>query len=203
MAWRVNVLARQPGLDTGGLFYQAIDLVGLENIPESGPLIVARNTRTRWSTRGSCWGRSRAGLVPVAKAPLFRYPLTGPLLRLVGALPVPCRQEGGVDPARSRAMFSAATAHLGASQAVPIFPEGVSHPDPALMPLRTGAARMLLEAEAAAGGNCGVASCRLVSSSTSRERSARGVRYSHSEARSPPPIASPSTRSLPTGLRAA
>ena len=43
MAWRVNVLARQPGLDTGGLFYQAIDLAGLENIPESGPLIVAAN----------------------------------------------------------------------------------------------------------------------------------------------------------------
>ena len=43
MAWRVNVLARQPGLDTGGLVYQAIDLVGLENIPESGPLIVALN----------------------------------------------------------------------------------------------------------------------------------------------------------------
>jgi 1-acyl-sn-glycerol-3-phosphate acyltransferase len=100
-------------------------------------------------------------------------------------------------------MFSAATAHLEASQAVSIFPEGVSHPDPALMPLRTGAARMLLEAEAAAGGNCGVASCRLVSSSTSPERSARGERYSYSEAQSPPPIASPSTRSLPTGLRAA
>ena len=61
MSWRVNVLARQPGLDTGGppegissrmamgyglvrtlarwvssFFYRRIDLVGLENIPESG-----------------------------------------------------------------------------------------------------------------------------------------------------------------------
>ena len=204
MAWRVNVLARQPGLDTGGLLYQAIDLVGLENIPESGPLIVALNHQNALDRPEAPAGADPAPvLVPVAKAPLFRYPLIGPLLRLVGALPVPCRQEGGVDPARSRAMFSAATAHLGASQAVLIFPEGVSHPDPALMPLRTGAARMLLEAEAAAGGNCGVASCRLVSSSTSPERSARGVRYSYSAARSPPPIASPSTRSLPTRLRAA
>lgn len=95
--------------------------------------------------------------MPVAKAPLFRHPLIGPLLRLVGALPVHRRQEGGVDPARNRAMCSAATAPLGAGQAVLIFPEGVSHPDPALMPLRTDAARMLLEAAAAAGGNCGVA----------------------------------------------
>ena len=95
--------------------------------------------------------------MPVAKAPLFRHPLIGPFLRLMGALPVHRRQEGGTDPARNRAMFSAATAHLGAGQAVLIFPEGVSHPDPALMPLRTGAARMLLEADAAAGGNRGVA----------------------------------------------
>jgi 1-acyl-sn-glycerol-3-phosphate acyltransferase len=88
---------------------------------------------------------------------LVAKPLIGPLLRLVGALPVHRRQEGGVDPARSRAMSSAATTHLGAGQAVLIFPKGVSQPEPALMPLRTGAARMLPEAEAAAGGNCGVA----------------------------------------------
>jgi len=43
MPWRVNVLARQPGLVrtlarwVRGLFYRRIDLVGLENIPESGP----------------------------------------------------------------------------------------------------------------------------------------------------------------------
>ena len=110
-------------------------------------------------------------LVPVAKAPRFRHPLIGPFLRLVGALPVHRRQEGGTDPARNQAIFSAATAHLGAGQAVLIFPEGVSQPGPALMPLRTGAARMLLEAEAAAAAVW--PSCRLVSSSTSPERSAR------------------------------
>jgi len=63
-------------------------------------------------------------LVPVAKAPRFRHPLIGPFLRLVGALPVHRRQEGGTDPARNRAMFAAATAHLGTGQAVLIFSGG-------------------------------------------------------------------------------
>ena len=142
-----------------GLFYRRIDLVGLENIPESGPLIVAANHQNALVDPMLLLGLLPRRLVPVAKAPLFRHPLIGPFLHLVGALPVHRRQEeeGGTDPARNRDMFSAAAAHLGAGQAVLIFPEGVSHPDPALMPLHTGAARMLLEAEAAAGGNLGIA----------------------------------------------
>ena len=94
-------------------------------------------------------------LVPVAKAPRFRHPLIGPFLRLVGALPVHRRQEGGTDPARNRAMFAAATAHLGAGQAVLIFPEGVSQPGPALMPLRTGAARDAARGPKARQPRCG------------------------------------------------
>ena len=53
-------------------------------------------------------------------------------------------------------MFSAAIATLGLKGAILIFPEGVSHSEPTLMPLRTGAARMLLGAEALAGGRLGV-----------------------------------------------
>ena len=43
-------------------------------------------------------------------------------------------------------MFEAAAATLGRGEAILVFPEGVSQPEPALMPLRTGAARMLLAA---------------------------------------------------------
>ena len=46
----------------------------------------------------------------------------------------------------TRSCSSAAAAALGRGDAILIFPEGVSQPEPALMPLRTGAARMLLAA---------------------------------------------------------
>ena len=140
-----------------GVFYRRIEVVGIEQLPESGPLIVAANHQNALVDPMLLLGLVPRRMVPVAKAPLFRHPIIGPFLRLVGALPVQRRQEGNVDPARNLETFAAASAHLGAGQAVLIFPEGTSQPEPTLMPLRTGAARMLLEAEAAAGGKLGVA----------------------------------------------
>src|SRR2546430_7734632 len=94
-------------------------------------------------------------ITAVAKAPLFRHPLIGPFLRAVGALPVNRREEAGDDPRKNEALFATAIAHLRAGGAVLIFPEGRSQPVPTLLPLRTGAARLLLGAEAD-GGRHGV-----------------------------------------------
>jgi glycerol-3-phosphate O-acyltransferase/dihydroxyacetone phosphate acyltransferase len=134
------------------LFYRRIDVVGLEHIPEAGPLIIAANHQNALVDPMLLLALIPRRMVAVAKAPLFRHPIIGPFLRLLGALPVHRRQDGNPDPGRNRTTFAAATAHLGAGGAVLIFPEGVSQPEPALMPLRSGAARMLLEAEAATGG---------------------------------------------------
>jgi len=139
------------------VFYRRIEIVGIEHLPESGPLIVAANHQNALVDPMLLLGLVPRRMVPVAKEPLFRHPVIGPFLRIVGALPVLRRQEGNADPSRNREMFAAASAHLGAGHAVLIFPEGTSQPEPTLMPLRTGAARMLLEAEAATGGTLGVA----------------------------------------------
>src|SRR5262249_54469622 len=82
-------------------------------------------------------------------APLFGHPLIGPFLRLVGALPVHRRQEAGTDPARNAELFAATTAALCDDGAIAIFPEGRTQPEPVLLELRTGAARMTLAAEMA------------------------------------------------------
>lgn len=88
----------------------------------------------------------------LAKSTLFRHPAVGFLVRGSGAIPVyrraddPGRMELNVD------MFSAVHKALADGSAVALFPEGVSHSEPALMPLKTGAARMAfgaLEAGAA------------------------------------------------------
>src|SRR5206468_329093 len=79
-------------------------------------------------------------LRPIAKAPLFGYPIIGQFARLSGAIAVHRRQDegGAVD---NRAMFSAARRALEQGEALLIFPEGKSQSVPALMPLRTGTAR--------------------------------------------------------------
>ena len=126
--------------------------MGAERIPASGPLIVAANHHNALVDGVLLLSVIPRRLVSVAKAPLFANPLIGPFLRLIGALPVHRRQEGGTDPARNAALFSASTETLRRGEAILIFPEGVSQPEPTLMPLRTGAARMLLAAEAAGVG---------------------------------------------------
>jgi 1-acyl-sn-glycerol-3-phosphate acyltransferase len=126
-----------------------VDVIGAERIPRDGPLIVAANHHNALVDGVLLLALVPRRLVSVAKAPLFSNPLIGPFLRLGGALPVHRRQEGGTDPARNAALFRASTDTLGRGEAILIFPEGVSQPEPTLMPLRTGAARMLLAAEAA------------------------------------------------------
>ncbi len=125
-----------------------MDVIGEERIPRSGPLIVAANHHNALVDGVLLLATLPRRLVSVAKAPLFSNPLIGPFLRLIGALPVHRRQDGGTDPARNDRLFAASTATLRRGDAILIFPEGVSQPEPTLMPLRTGAARMLLAAEA-------------------------------------------------------
>src|SRR5262249_8604653 len=50
-------------------------------------------------------------------------------------------------PQKNAALFAATTAALRAGEAILIFPEGRTQPEPALLPVRTGAARLLLAAE--------------------------------------------------------
>ena len=85
---------------------------------------------------------------PLAKAPLFEQAILGAVLRGLGGLPVYRRQD---DPAlmdRNDETFARAVEALHAGDAVQIYPEGKSHSDPELAPMRTGAARIALRAEA-------------------------------------------------------
>jgi glycerol-3-phosphate O-acyltransferase / dihydroxyacetone phosphate acyltransferase len=131
-----------------GLFYRRVDVVGLERIPARGPLIIAPSHNNALVDGLLLLAKAPRPLMPVAKAPLFHHPLIGPFLKLVGAVPVHRRQDAGEDPARNLAMFSAVADALRGGGAILIFPEGVSQPEPTLMPVRTGAARMLLAARA-------------------------------------------------------
>ena len=93
---------------------------------------------------------------PLAKAPLFGHPLIGPFLRLLGGLPVYRRQDDAALMTHNDRTFDAAVAALHAGEAIQIYPEGQSHSGPALTPLRTGAARIALRAEAEAGWALGL-----------------------------------------------
>jgi 1-acyl-sn-glycerol-3-phosphate acyltransferase len=124
-------------------------VTGAARIPAGGPLVIAANHHNALVDAMLILAFAPRPVMPLAKAPLFAHPLIGPFLRLVGAVPV-YRRADGADTALNASMFTAAVAALRAGRALLIFPEGVSQPRPRLMPLRTGAARIVLGA--AAGG---------------------------------------------------
>ena len=82
----------------------------------------------------------------LAKAPLFEERLVGPLVRAAGAIPVYRRQDDPALAQRNTSVFEQVHSALARGDAVGIFPEGLSHSEPSLARLRTGAARIALGA---------------------------------------------------------
>ncbi len=81
----------------------------------------------------------------LAKSTLFAGHPLSPLIRRSGAIPVYRRIDPGVDTSRNVQTFAAVTTALARGEAICLFPEGISHAHGRLEPLRTGAARMVLE----------------------------------------------------------
>jgi glycerol-3-phosphate O-acyltransferase/dihydroxyacetone phosphate acyltransferase len=89
----------------------------------------------------------------IAKAPLFKLPIMGTLLRWAGAIPVHRAQDAPAanasappHAASNKGTFAAVSARLKHNGRVAIFPEGISHMESHVMPLYTGITRMALDA---------------------------------------------------------
>jgi glycerol-3-phosphate O-acyltransferase/dihydroxyacetone phosphate acyltransferase len=92
---------------------------------------------------------AKLGVLPrfLAKGTLWKILLARPFLRFARIIPVHRREDsdGVVD---NRATFSTAVAALADGHLLAVFPEGTTHDDPTLRPLRTGVARIALQAAA-------------------------------------------------------
>jgi glycerol-3-phosphate O-acyltransferase / dihydroxyacetone phosphate acyltransferase len=88
----------------------------------------------------------------LGKSTLFGNPLGRLAMRAFGSVPVYRAKDmkGTADEARAaanEATFARCRALLAEGEALALFPEGVSHSDPQLKPLKPGAARIALSAE--------------------------------------------------------
>ena len=127
-----------------GTFFRRIDVVGAENVPDTGPVIFAGNHPNAlmdgWLLTARC---GRWPLHFMANAKLWDYPMMAPLLNAGGAVPVYRREDHGDDADNSRA-FDRLYKVLEAGDCMGVFPEGVSHVESQLTRLKTGAARIAL-----------------------------------------------------------
>lgn len=135
-----------------GWYYRSVEAVGLERIPADGPVLLAGNHPNALMD-----ALVIGVLVPrpvrlLAKSTLFHNPIVGAFLRGAGVIPLYRARDAAatdgasLDPSRNASSFRAVAEALNDQGAVVIFPEGTSHDEPQLVPLRTGLARMAIEA---------------------------------------------------------
>ena len=127
-----------------GVFYREIALLGKGHIPSSGPNIYVGNHGNSLIDAALAIGWLPAGIRFLAKSTLWSEFPAGIFVRLAGAVPVYRRIDEGVDSSKNEETFAACWRILGDSGLLALFPEGVSHAEPRLMPLKTGAARIAL-----------------------------------------------------------
>lgn len=116
-------------------------------LPE-GPLLFIGNHPNGLVDPAVLFAITQRRITFLAKAPLFRMPIIGWLLRNMGALPVYRRQDDPTRMGGNDATLEAAATVLLNGGALTIFPEGKSHSEPQLAALKTGAARLALMAQA-------------------------------------------------------
>jgi 1-acyl-sn-glycerol-3-phosphate acyltransferase len=134
-------------------FYRDIRIVGDEKIPGRGPLLIAVNHQNALvDSLIAGWIMPRP-ITMTAKATLVDNPFVAALFRMVGVVPLrrvsdEVRKASGAahDASRNSSAFREILMTLSKRGAVLIFPEGKSHNETGLEPLRSGLARLALQA---------------------------------------------------------
>ncbi len=121
-------------------FFYQLKLVGTENEPDNGPLLVCSNHISA-ADAVLVSAATRNQICYMAKKELFGVPLLGKLLRSAGCFPV---DRGGKDVGAVKK----AIAILNGGGRVGIFPQGTRHPgeDPRSTAVKTGAAMIAVRA---------------------------------------------------------
>lgn len=127
-------------------YFQRIEVTGREHVPRDKPVIFVLNHPNALVDPVFLFCLAPRRVSFLAKAPLFRMPVIGYLVKAMDSLPVYRHQDEGSDTRKNQETFVAARKLLASGATIAICPEGVSHDDPGLKPIKTGAARIALAA---------------------------------------------------------
>jgi glycerol-3-phosphate O-acyltransferase/dihydroxyacetone phosphate acyltransferase len=128
------------------LFFRRIETSGVELVPQSGALLFVLNHPNGLIDPALVFCALPRRVSFLAKSTLFRVPVISFLVRTVEALPLYRRLDSGEDLKQNNRTFEACHELLRRGRCIALFPEGVSHNSPQLLPVKTGAARIALGA---------------------------------------------------------
>jgi 1-acyl-sn-glycerol-3-phosphate acyltransferase len=145
-------------------YYADVAVQGRDRVPRDGPVLILANHPNALIDPLIVGTVIERRILLTAKATLFEHHTLAWLLQGLGVVPLRRAKDEprdvatpSVEARRNAQAFALVTSALRSHQAVLIFPEGISHDDPSLAPLRSGAARMALQAH-----HEGVAGLRLL-----------------------------------------
>ncbi len=128
------------------VYFRRIEVIGLEHVPRKSPVIFVLNHPNALVDPVFLFCLAPRRVSFLAKAPLFRMPVLGYFIRALDSLPIYRRKDEGEDISRNEETFVAARKLLAGGGTIGICPEGVSHSERRLLPIKTGAARIALGA---------------------------------------------------------
>ncbi len=135
-----------------GLFFRRVEVSGVERVPKTGGgILIAWHPNGLVDPALILSGFPRR-VVFGARHGLFSWPIVGRLMRALGTVPIfraADAKDGNVDARREanqKSLDAMAQAVCDGGFAA-LFPEGVSHDDPFLQELKTGAARLYYRAK--------------------------------------------------------
>ncbi len=128
------------------LFFRRIEVVNAENVPKDGAIIFVLNHPNGLVDPALIFVSLIRRVSFLAKSTLFDIPVAGHLFKTFEMLPISRRIDSAGDMSKNRMIFQNCYELLIKGRCIAIFPEGISHNETKLQPLKTGAARIALGA---------------------------------------------------------
>ena len=128
------------------LFFRRIETTNVEKVPPDKPIIFVLNHPNGLIDPALIFVSLPRRVSFLAKSTLFQIPVGGAIIRALESLPVYRRIDAGDDMSKNQETFRACRELLARNRCIAIFPEGISHDETKLKPLKTGTARIALGA---------------------------------------------------------
>lgn len=128
------------------LFFRRIEVVGVERVPTDGALLFVLNHPNGLVDPALVFVSMPRRVSFLAKSTLFDNPIGSFVLRTFEILPIYRRIDAGAKLEGNSVTFENCFELLRRGRCIAIFPEGISHDQPQLQKMKTGAARIALGA---------------------------------------------------------